>query len=62
MHYTCPYCGARPTKPCVHPAGPRKGKTTKVHGHRRARYQAAVSGQKDPVIWVNAVETNRSRH
>ena len=62
MHFTCPYCHARPTKPCVHPTGPRTGKTTRMHDHRRAAYEAARNRHKDPVIWTNAVETNRERH
>ena len=61
MNFTCPYCFARPTKPCVHPSGPKKGKTCKMHGHRRGAYERARHG-KDAVIWVNAVETNRERH
>ena len=66
FQFTCPFCNARPGKPCRHTTGPRAGKTTKTHGHRYARFRAAQygvrPGQRDAVIWTNAVETNRQRH
>jgi hypothetical protein len=61
LQYSCPFCNARPGKPCIHPKGHRKGKTCKTHGHRYRRFKEAQVG-KDAVIWVNPVETNRSRH
>jgi hypothetical protein len=62
--FGCPLCGARPGKPCVEPKGRRKGQTCKAHLQRVQRYRKAVYGHLDDVkaIWVNAVETNRSRH
>ena len=62
FHFHCPFCHAKPTKPCVHPAGKRKGKTTKVHDQRRALYLRASGRDVEAVVWVNAVETNPRRH
>ena len=62
FHFTCPHCGARPTKPCIEPKGRRKGKTCKTHSQRVNVYRRSKGLDEVKVVWVNRVESKRSRH
>jgi hypothetical protein len=61
--FGCPFCFARPGKPCVQTKGRNKGKTCKTHSARWLRYKKATAPRDQiKAVWSSHYESNRSKH